>query len=220
MNLPCKPGKRVHGWHFHKHAHHAKSKRLNKLEQYILLPVGLRPALLKFLQSQQFQWTEDATRYPRVFSILKALEGTEHNGKGKPPRPFGEHFYRTHFSRVMLHREQPYLVRVYELTSLPNGVLKLEITFLDEHKEGSRRIVGHPNPHHKLRAMREFKERIEKRFPLQESWVFEDHSNGQPVEEFVRKLLKHAAQEASDVHTRMMHYIERNGGMRNISDLF
>lgn len=212
MNLVNCKGTKVHGWQCHKSGFDDFG-RLNLLEQYIYLPSILLPKLMRFLNTKIFNWTEDARLFPRNFNIQMALEGKLHTGKGKPRTVVTDHEHYTHFSRPLLFRRQPYLVRIYECDSNPNGAIKLEVKYLNEQK-------GLRNPHHKLSAMREIKQRINKRFPIQDNWIFEDHSNGIPVNMFVQKLIRQAKQKTPDVHERMMRYIEERGGTEKISDLF
>lgn len=209
--LPSKPQKRgefISGWRVHKRRADKKSKRMTKVEQYVYLSKEDLPKLLKFLDTGAFEYTTDPNLYPSIYNVLRALEGKTHNAQLKPAMS-NEHEYRTHFTRVLLHRNTPYLVRVYECISNPNGSVKLEISYLDKKPNDKRRIKGTRNPLHKLCAMEEIKRRIDRRFPIDPSSSFIDHSKGMPLSTFVKKLNSYAERHTPDVHRRMQRCMKK-----------
>lgn len=206
-NRPDKRGVPVSGWLVHKRRVDMDSKRLTKVEQYEYLRKDQLSKLLKFLETGAFKYTTDPRLHPSVYSVICAKEGTTHNARLKPVMG-NEHEYRTHFARVLLHRHTPYLVRVYECVSKPNGSVKLEISYLDKMPGDTRRKKGTRDPLLKLCAMEEIKKKINKRFPIDTSRTFIDHSKGMRLPEFVKKLTAHAEHYAPDVYRRMQRRLK------------
>lgn len=207
-NKPQKRGELISGWRVHKRRADKKSKRMTKVEQYVYFLKEDLPRLLKFLNTGAFQYATDLDLYPSIYNVLCALEGKTHNAQLKPVMS-NEHEYLTHFTRVLLHRNTPYLVRVYECISNPNGSVKLEISYLDKKPNDKRRIKGTRNPLYKLCGMEEIKRRINRRFPIDPFILFVDHSEGTKLPTFVKRLMAYTEKHTPDVHRRMQHRLKK-----------
>lgn len=176
---PDKPWRVINGWwHPHKSALDEKSWKISKIEQFRYFKKIILDELIRFLNTNKFTFTE---RSPHWFGIQTSLEWKTVNSRGQPPWE-NEHLYYIHFSRVLMHRKQPMLTKVYEC--ITNGLwqIKLELTFQAKQrprnsKSRKHRWLAWRRLAKKLRAINEVKTKFDKRFWWWQKTSFIDHSH-------------------------------------------
>jgi len=124
--------KQVWQWKFDKVTVDSQSNRVKKIEVYNYFSHNSIKRMLKFLQTKQFKYITDTTKYPRLYNIQLKQEGQHIIQQWKIIDIEKEnymYYYYVYYVRVLSHRWRPILLKIYWNKSLKKDFYKLELTY-------------------------------------------------------------------------------------------
>jgi hypothetical protein len=124
--------KQVWQWKFDKVIVDAQSNRVKKIEVYNYFSHNSIKRMLKYLQTKQFKYITDTTKFPRLYNIQLKQEGQHIIQQWKIIDVWEnkyKFYYRVYYVRVLSHRGRPILIKIYWNESLKKDFYKLELTY-------------------------------------------------------------------------------------------
>jgi len=124
--------KEISKWKIDKVIVDNKTNRITKLEIYNYFNIDDLEALIKYINTKKFKYTNDKKQFPPYWNILLSQRWKNINGQGKILNledKFYKYFYFVNFIKILVHRNRKLMLKIYHNRAQNKKFVKLEITY-------------------------------------------------------------------------------------------
>lgn len=185
----CNSYKSISKWKIDKSILEKETNIVKKIELYNYFKKSEVENLIKHLNSKAFKYTKKANEYPRIFNVILNQENKFITWRWKIldiKEKMPKYYYYVLFSKVLVHRNRAYLIKIYHNIAQNKDFVKLEITY-SYFKPKGKYNIHFLDWLNSLKGMNEVISKLEKKVSF--IGFYEDFSEQVYFESFILQII-------------------------------